>query len=875
MADEKKIIFQIEVDNSKSINQILSLKDRIKALKDEQKQLNLSTLEGRKANEAYNAQIKALTKEQKSLELAVEKTAASFEFEAGSIAHNRAELSKLTAEYKNLANPTKEQTEKIRQLTETLKAQEAAIGDNRRNVGNYKESLDAVIGSSGIFGSQLGQLQGQFLQVTGGLQTVSRGFGTLKGAIIGTGIGALIVLLGSLVAYFSTTDTGATKLAGVMGALGAVMKRITGVFAEIGKYLVSLADGSRSLGSAFSDLGDLIVTNFINRLKAPLVLLGAISDAFKEIAENGLDANLEPALKKTTDAFIQLGTGVENGTDKLNDLKTGLSELAAEMLKAAEEAYNYALAVDALDDAQRDLNVTNAKAEKQVALLLRQAQDRTKTDQERIALIQQANKIEEDAVTRQLSLDKQRLKLVEDRNKREADAINQRLNLQIAEAKSEQEKIELRKEALDISDELAQEEADLRVKIINQETSFISLREKNLNKIAVLEEKIAADGEKVRLAELARQKKLLEAQNSLDNQRVANQIKNIDLELQQVGISNKRRISLLQERAAKEIKLEKQLRDQKLANTELLETERKAIQEQFDQRRIEIEAATQKALTDVQLKAEADRKKQREESQKQLVDGINIAAKVANDIVNIALRANEEALTESLSQLDEQRKEELARAGNDKAKQQAVNRKFDKLAEKEKKAATKKALELQEIQAIANGITAVTQALASPAGPPTSFILASIAGGLAAVQLAQLEKAKSKLADGGLIEGPSHASGGVQGTGRFNNIEVEGGEFVVNKRATAANYGLLKQINSLSSPIGIHRNSVRPMANGGILDGGLSARQQAGGVQESIQAQNQLANAVKSLPNPVVLVEDINTGQNRNVVVKDRANVTK
>lgn len=875
MADEKKIIFQIEVDNSKSINQILSLKDRIKALKDEQKQLNLSTTEGRKANEAYNAQIKALTKEQKSLELAVEKTASAMEFEAGSIAHNRAELSRLTAEYKNLANPTKEQTEKIKKLTDTLKAQEAAIGDNRRNVGNYKESLDAVIGSSGIFGSQLGQIQGQFLQVTGGLQTVSRGFGTLKGAIIGTGIGALIVLLGSLVAYFTSTDTGATKLAGVMGALGAVMRRITGIFAEVGKYLVSLADGSRSLGSAFSDLGDLIVNNLINRLKAPLVLLEAYGVAIKEIAENGLDANLEPALKKATDAFIQLGTGVENGTDKIKDIQTGISELAVEMLKAAEDAYNYALAVDALDDAQRDLNVTNAQAEKQAAVLLRQSQDRTKSDQERVNLIKEANSIEEDAFNRQLSLDKKRLKLVEDKNKREADAINQRLNLQIKEAKTEEEKVKLRQEALDISDDLAQEEADLRVKIINQEREFLSLREKGLNKIAVLEKEISDKKEKDRLEEIARQQKLLEAQNALDNQRVVNQIKNIDLELQQVGISNERRIALLQQRAERELALEEQLRDQKLSNETLLESERIAIKEQFDQRKIEIEAATQKAIMDVQAKAEDERKKKRADDQKQLIDGVNIAAKVANDIVNIALKANEEALTESLNQLEKQRKEELARAGNDKAKQQAVNRKFDKLAEKEKKDSTKKALTLQEIQILGNVATAITQALASPAGPPTSFILAGIAGGLGAVQLAQIEAAKSKLADGGLIEGPSHASGGVTGTGRFNNIEVEGGEFVVNKRATAANYGLLKQINSLSSPIGFHRNSVRAMASGGILDGGLSARQQAGGVQESIQAQNQLANAVKSLPNPMVLVEDINTGQNRNVVVKDRANVTK
>lgn len=46
---------------------------------------------------------------------------------------------------------------------------------------------------------------------------------------------------------------------------------------------------------------------------------------------------------------------------------------------------------------------------------------------------------------------------------------------------------------------------------------------------------------------------------------------------------------------------------------------------------------------------------------------------------------------------------------------------------------------------------------------------------------------------GGLLEGPSHKQGGMPIVG--SNIEVEGGEFVVNKKATKKNLPLLKAIN--------------------------------------------------------------------------------
>ena len=61
---------------------------------------------------------------------------------------------------------------------------------------------------------------------------------------------------------------------------------------------------------------------------------------------------------------------------------------------------------------------------------------------------------------------------------------------------------------------------------------------------------------------------------------------------------------------------------------------------------------------------------------------------------------------------------------------------------------------------------------------------------------------KSNMANGGMLNGPSHAQGGMPILG--SNIEVEGGEFVVNKRSAKKYQNTLNAINS--------------MGNGGIIN---------------------------------------------------------
>lgn len=94
------------------------------------------------------------------------------------------------------------------------------------------------------------------------------------------------------------------------------------------------------------------------------------------------------------------------------------------------------------------------------------------------------------------------------------------------------------------------------------------------------------------------------------------------------------------------------------------------------------------------------------------------------------------------------------------------------------------------------------------ANPAALAIKAAITAGLATISygsqvsaINQREFYPTRFAEGGMVQGPSHAQGGVpftvQGRGGY---EMEGGEFIVNKNATAANIGLLERINNSVKP---------------------------------------------------------------------------
>jgi hypothetical protein len=140
---------------------------------------------------------------------------------------------------------------------------------------------------------------------------------------------------------------------------------------------------------------------------------------------------------------------------------------------------------------------------------------------------------------------------------------------------------------------------------------------------------------------------------------------------------------------------------------------------------------------------------------------------------------------------------EDARESSEKRKIQKENAAARKLFEISKKAE----IEKLKIDGALNAARAFTASMAL--GMPQGAILGAIGASLvlaetaAAVSIAGRRKfVPKRFAEGGMVEGASHADGGVpfsvQGSGGY---EMEGGEYIVNKKAAAENFAELERIN--------------------------------------------------------------------------------
>jgi hypothetical protein len=166
--------------------------------------------------------------------------------------------------------------------------------------------------------------------------------------------------------------------------------------------------------------------------------------------------------------------------------------------------------------------------------------------------------------------------------------------------------------------------------------------------------------------------------------------------------------------------------------------------------------------------------------------------------------------------------------------QEEYERKLENIKRKriiKENAIDKKIFEAEKKRDKQNASLAFVESLASLAinnfkkfDTAAALVLTSIGTAIAsaqyAVQLSSINQRQffpTRFAEGGIVNGPSHAEGGVpfsvKGRGGY---EMEGGEFIVNKEATKRNYSLLRQINDSVKPSSY--SSGRIFAAGGIVN---------------------------------------------------------
>jgi len=164
MADEtKKIVLQIELSADEAAARLVDLKEKTSKLKDAQAEYK-KQLEGlSKGSVEYeniqkklvqlDAEQKSINAESRIYQRIVQGNITANTAQEGSLVQLRAQLSALTAQYAFLSKEEKANIEvggalekQIRETSDELKRQESALGNNTRNVGNYKDALGNIDG---------------------------------------------------------------------------------------------------------------------------------------------------------------------------------------------------------------------------------------------------------------------------------------------------------------------------------------------------------------------------------------------------------------------------------------------------------------------------------------------------------------------------------------------------------------------------------------------------------------------------------------------------------------------------------------------------------------------------------------------------------
>jgi len=251
-----------------------------------------------------------------------------------------------------------------------LVANDKASKQIKETTGEIKEAKKEQT----LFSDATEKVEKAFSSLKGGVGKVISTFKTLKGAIAATGIGLLVIALGSLVTFFTKTTKGADMLSEVMAGLGAavdvIIDRISGFGESIMKFFSGDFKGAvEGMTETFSGLGDEIIreAEAAARLQRELNNLLDLEREFSvQKAKNNVIIREAEAI--AADENIALETRVQNlqrALELIEEQANQEEQIAQSRLDAIQE--QNALGESTREDLQREadaeINLINIRAE--------------------------------------------------------------------------------------------------------------------------------------------------------------------------------------------------------------------------------------------------------------------------------------------------------------------------------------------------------------------------------------------------------------------------------------------------------------------------------------------------------------------------------
>lgn len=870
MADKVEKILDIKVNYNEAIKAIAEYQTKIDKAKEAEaklkEQLKAGDIKRQQYNEemaaskAYindcNDSIRVITKTMQN-QLKQEKA------QENSLVSLRAKLSNLTAEYDALSEAERkgasgtELKNKINEVTDALKGAEEETQRYYRNVGNYKEAIMEAANANIPFVQQinvmvtsLGGVRNYLSGVKTEMLTVSttttgwiKVLKLLKVALLGTGIGVLIVALGSLVSWFTKTQKGVEAANKIMGDLGATVNVLIDRAGKLGSALVNLFTGNfkqagNDAKSIFAGIGDEIV----NETKQAWKLAEVLNEIDKRevmlsMSRAANRAEIEKLKKAADDQTLstqeRIKAAEKAAAMEKEDLKiqTDLAKARiANMLgytKVTKEA------LKTIEDMQKGA-ITADEAIGKIGISESTIDDLRKLSEE----VNRLSELEESSYTRQTeqqntlnSIRQEGADKAKEAKQTELEAVRAAEDAMLALVKDKRE--QARKE---IELNYSRQIEDLQISLKQEENLTAKAREAINAKIKALEQQKSMELSKLSDEEL---KKELE-----------NRLKMISLQLESVKEGSEQeyqlKIQQLQAQQEAELTSTEQTEEMKLAikakyNTKIDELatvhEQDIINKQQEAMRIRFETEIAQAYDNEKeiLRIRMEQKKAELDSLQQM-EGESIEA------FNLRKLEAQNAYLESKKELSD--KEIEIEQAKYEAMEQVTNGLValtEQIGESDRGfAMASKMLALAEI-AINSG-KAIAKMVSAESGKGILGI-ATMASGIATI-LSNIANAvkivkSAKFAEGGLVTGP--------GTGTSDSIpaQLSNGESVITAKATSMFAPILSSFNMMGRGVPINVTAT----NNQTLGEDMLARAVAKGMMMA--------------PAPVVSVEEFTSVANR------------
>lgn len=384
---EEQVIIAVDLQAEGIEGKLDAIVGQIASLKNEQRELNALYKAGAIDEELYikkskdlSLQLGVLQRQQTNLTAAVQTSRKTNADYSDSLDGMRAKLNDMQKAYATLTKAQRESAEgkeflrAIAEQDKAVKGLEQSIGDARRSVGDYEGAIKRSVPLLGNLSNKADEAKGLF-------------------EALGKGGSAALTAIAL----------------GLKGALVAALKFLA---TPIGAVIAAVGVAALGLAKAF----------------------GKLSEAFKKNDEAGT------AWAKLMSSFQPIGDSISRMFDKMASAIGRVADRFADWIgkqnDAVKSAQDLVVAVDNLEQAERDYTVNSAERNKQIAELRAKATQTEKySAEERISALNEAMELEKQNLADQKTIAAERLRILEETAKKESDTSDETAN-KIAQARA-------------------------------------------------------------------------------------------------------------------------------------------------------------------------------------------------------------------------------------------------------------------------------------------------------------------------------------------------------------------------------------------------------------------------------------------------------